>query len=63
VSISNNINRLEKIFDNININEKVEKTDKLPLIFVARVINIQSLYQLLEEISIGDYEIKIINKE
>jgi len=49
------------MLDDINNNEKVEETVKLPPIFVAKIINIQLLSQLLEKIAIGNYENKIIN--
>jgi len=51
------------VFDDKNDNAIVEKTIKPPPIFVARVNNIQPLSQMLEEIIIGEYEIKIINNE
>jgi len=41
----------------------VDKITKPTPIFVARVTNIQPLSQLLEEIAIVDYDIKIINNE
>jgi len=59
VPISDSFERIDKVFD-INDNARMEKIIKHPHIFVARVINIQPLSQLLEEIAI-DYEIKIIN--
>jgi len=62
VSISNNFEKLQEVFDDKNDNAIVEKTIKPPPIFV-RVNNIQPLSQMLEEIIIGEYEIKIINNE
>jgi hypothetical protein len=38
--ISNNFHRLEEILDDINNNEKIEKTVKSPPIFIAEVTNI-----------------------
>jgi S-adenosylmethionine/arginine decarboxylase-like enzyme len=59
------------VFDDININDRknwtgktrLERTIKLSPIFVTRINNFQPLSQILEEIAINDYEIKIINNE
>jgi len=45
------------------ITKKYKKRVKSLSIFVIRVTNIQPFFQLLEEIVISDFEIKIINKE
>jgi hypothetical protein len=39
----------------------MEKTVKLPPILIARVDNFSSLSQLLKEIAVSKYKIKIIN--
>jgi len=57
-----NIFKLKEVLDNININARV-KTVKPPLIFIATVHNFQLFSQLLQEISINGYEIKITNNK
>jgi len=63
VPIFNSLDEFKEIVNNINNNEKVEKIIKPSLIFVAKIINIQPFSQLLEKITINNYEIKIINNE
>jgi len=60
VSIFNSFDGLKDVFNEINNNEKIEKS---PIIFIVTVLNIQPLSQLLKEIAIDDDEIKIINNE
>jgi len=40
-----------------------EKNSQIFPIFIAKVNNFSLLFQLLQEIAIGDYEIKITNNE
>jgi len=49
--------------DNSSVNVKMEKIAKPPSIFIANIDNFLSLSQLLKEIAIDDYEIKIINNK
>jgi len=51
------------MFDDINDNAKKEKTVKSSPIFVVRINNSQLLSQMLQEITIDEYEIKLINNE
>jgi len=37
--------------------------EQLKALFIAKITNIEPLSQLVEEIAIGDYEIKIINNK
>jgi len=53
----------EEVLNDININGRVEKIVKLPLIFVTGVHNFQPVSQLLQKISISHYEIKITKNE
>jgi len=53
----------EEVLDDINVNSRMKKIVKLPLIFVTGVHSFQPLSQLLQEISISDYEIKITKNE
>jgi len=54
---------LEEMFDDINMNARMVKTVKFRLIFVARINNLQPLPQLIKEIAISVYEIKILNNK
>jgi len=60
--ISNSFDNLEEVLDDINNNEKIEKTVKSLPIFVTRVTN-TAAFQLLKKIIIDNYEIKIINNK
>jgi hypothetical protein len=62
VPIINSFEGLEEL-DDVNTNIKMEKTVKPLPIFVARVGIFLNCSQLLIEIAIGKYEIKIINNE
>jgi hypothetical protein len=63
VPITNFFEGLEEQFDEINTKVRMEKTVKSPPIVVAGIVNFLSFSQLLKEIAIGEYEIKIMNNK
>jgi len=63
VTTTNSFERLEEVLDDENNNIRVEKTVKPPPIFVDKVSNFSSLSQVLKEVAIDEYEIKIMNEQ
>jgi hypothetical protein len=63
VSTANSFKGLEEELDDASTNSRRGKITNFPPIFIARVDNFSSLSQLLKEVAVDEYEIKIINEQ